>query len=74
MDWTSSWREKALSTVSLAGVGTVKCMDWTSSWREKALSTVMVSWVLMSENSFVFDEVTVLFTIGVISLGKTRLG
>ena len=52
---------------SLAGVVTVKYMHLTSSSREIALSTVMGSWVLMFENAFVFDVVTVLFTIGVVS-------
>ena len=47
-------------------------MNWTSSSREIALSTVMCLWVLMFENSFVFDVVTVLFTIGVVSSGETR--
>ena len=37
-----------------------------------ALSIVLGSWVLMIENSFVFDVVTVLFTIGVVLLGETR--
>ena len=57
---------------SLAGVVTVKYMHLTSSSREIALSTVMGSWVLMFENAFVFDVVTVLFTIGVVSWGETR--
>ena len=57
---------------SLAGVVTVECMDWTSSSREIALSTVIGSWVLKFENYFVFDVVTVLFTIGVVSSGETR--
>ena len=47
-------------------------MDWTSSSREIALSTVMCSLVLMFKNSFVFDVVTVLFTIGVLSSGENR--
>ena len=57
---------------SLGGVVTVKCMDWTLSWRETTLSTVMGSWVSMFENSFVFDAVAALFTIGVVSSGETR--
>ena len=57
---------------SLAGVVTVKCMDWTPSSREIALSTVMSSLVLVFENSFVFDIVAVLFTIGVVSSGVNR--
>ena len=57
---------------SLAGVVTLKCMDWTSSSREIALSTVMGSLVLIFENSFVFDVVTVLFTIGAVSSRENR--
>ena len=57
---------------SLADVVTVECMDWTSSSREIALLTEIGSWVLKFENYFVFDVVTVLFTIGVVSSGETR--
>ena len=56
----------------LAGVVTVKCMDWTSSSREIALLTVMGSLVLVFENSFVFDVVTVLFTTAVVSSCENR--
>ena len=47
-------------------------MDWTSSSREIALSTVMGSLVLMFENSFELDVVTVLFTTAVVSSGENR--
>ena len=59
---------------SLAGVATVKCMDWTLPSREIALSTVRGLLVLMFETFFVFDVVTVLFTIGVVSSGETGSG
>ena len=44
------------------------------SSRKIALSTVMGSLVLMFENCVVFDVVTALFTIGVVSSGETRSG
>ena len=59
---------------SLAGVVMVKCIDWTSSSREITVSKVMGSLVLMFEHFFVFDVVTVLFTIGFVSSGETRPG